>query len=197
MKTKLCVAAVAAVLLAPLAAAPAALAQGYQNDASKAPASNSSTSSGRTDSPAVRSLPGVDPDPWRRDASGNFKHVPDDGALQQRAAPNAVSGSTGGTIIDRDASGSSNRGVAKNGATTGNTTIGGVTASDIASRRGRGQNDLELSQTSVLNQFSAAGYTTVRDFHKEGDRYVAQAQDPSGRWANVQLDPHSGTVTPR
>lgn len=89
------------------------------------------------------------------------------------------------------------------GSTTGSvagkrqTVTGSTTNSEIQDRRGRGQNELELRQTSLLNQFSGAGYISVRDFRKEGDRYVAQAQDQTGRWASVELDPRTGTITPR
>lgn len=106
-------------------------------------------------------------------------------------------GNTGATSADRV----NNRGYS--GSTTGSvsgqgqTVTGSVTQSDIQNRRGRGQNDLELRQTSLLNVFSGAGYIQVRDFRKEGDRYVAQAQDRSGRWASVEMDPRTGTITPR
>lgn len=194
MNTKLCLAMIAASLMT----APVAMAQTYQNDASKAPPSASSTSSGRTDSPAVRSLPGVDPEPWRdenpaRPNAGAGRVAIDDGTThygtvhRDKTHKRAMSGSTGNATMDYD-SGSSNRSSMR-GASTGNP--------DLASRRGRGQNDLELSQTSVLNQFSAAGYTMVRDFRKDGDRYTAQAQDRNGQWSTVELDPRTHTITPR
>jgi len=196
MNTKLCL----AVIAASLAAAPVAMAQQtYENDASRAPVSGSSTSSGRTDSPAVKSLPGVDPEPWRSTNQMRSDNRPMDRSAMNRdgthhdtmhrdkAHKGAMSGSTG-AAMDRDATGSSNRS-AMNRKT--------VNGSDISSRRGRGQNDLELSQTSLLNQFSAAGYTMVRDFRKDGDRYTAQAQDRNGRWTSVELDPRTSTITPR
>ncbi|CAO3421914.1 hypothetical protein [Azospirillum doebereinerae] len=195
MNTKLCL----AVIAASLAAAPVAMAQQtYQNDASKAPVSASSTSSGRTDSPVVKSLPGVDPEPWRDNSQARTTDRTDRSAMNQdgthhdrmhrdKAHKRAMSGSTGATM-DRDATGSSNRSSMRG--TTVNT-------GDISARRGRGQNDLELSQTSLLNQFSAAGYTVVRDFRKDGDRYTAQAQDRNGRWTSVELDPRTSTITPR
>ena len=206
MTTKLVLAAITATL----AVAPMAMAQTYQNDASQAPAASSSSSSGRTDSPAVESLPGVKPDPWH--AENQTGATPDRRATDDATTragmthKRAMSGSTGGAVMGRDASGSSDRRVTGSktwsNTTTGNTTTGGSTmttgrADDLASRRGRGQNDLELSQTSLLNQFSAAGYTVVRDFRKDGDRYTAQAQDANGRWATVALDPRSGTISPR
>ncbi|WP_042689045.1 hypothetical protein [Azospirillum sp. B506] len=85
------------------------------------------------------------------------------------------SGSTGG-----DASG-----------LTGST---GGAASDLAGRRGRGQKTVELQQTTLLNQLSAAGYVSVRDFHKEGDRYVANAMTPQGQWTTVVLDPRNAST---
>lgn len=72
---------------------------------------------------------------------------------------------------------------------------GGAT-SDLAGRRGRGQKPVELQQTTLLNQLSAAGYVSVRDFRKDGDRYVANAMTPQGQWTTVVLDPRNSSTTP-
>ncbi|MFP5514792.1 MAG: hypothetical protein ACLGJC_17120 [Alphaproteobacteria bacterium] len=72
----------------------------------------------------------------------------------------------------------------------------GGTSSDIASRRVPGQKPVELQQTTLLNQLSAAGYVSVRDFRKDGDRYVASAMDRQGQWTTVVLDPHNASTTP-
>lgn len=72
----------------------------------------------------------------------------------------------------------------------------GGTSSDLAGRRGRGQRPVELQQTTLLNQLSAAGYVSVRDFRKEGDRYVASAMTPQGQWTTVVLDPRNSSTTP-
>jgi len=69
-------------------------------------------------------------------------------------------------------------------------------SSDLAGRRGRGQKPIELQQTTLLNQLSAAGYVSVRDFRKEGDRYVANAMTPQGQWTTVVLDPRNSSTTP-
>lgn len=73
--------------------------------------------------------------------------------------------------------------------------VGGAT-SDLAGRRGRGQKPVELQQTTLLNQLSAAGYVSVRDFRKDGDRYVANAMTPQGQWTTVVLDPRNSSTTP-
>ena len=65
---------------------------------------------------------------------------------------------------------------------------------NVQERAGRGQNKTELMQTSLLNYFSAAGFTSVRDFRKQGQNYVAEAQDQNGRWSTVELDPRTGTI---
>ncbi|PWC85876.1 hypothetical protein TSH100_15020 [Azospirillum sp. TSH100] len=71
----------------------------------------------------------------------------------------------------------------------------GGTVSDFGGRRGRGQKPIELQQTTLLNQLSAAGYVSVRDFRKEGDRYVANAMTPQGQWTTVVLDPRNSSTT--
>lgn len=82
------------------------------------------------------------------------------------------------------------------GDVSGTTGSAGGTASDLAGRRGRGQKPIELRQTTLLNQLSAAGYVSVRDFRKEGDRYVANAMTPQGQWTTVVLDPRNSSTTP-
>ncbi len=62
-------------------------------------------------------------------------------------------------------------------------------------RAGRGQTKTELMQTTLLNNFSAAGFTAVRDFRKQGQNYVAEAQDQNGNWSMVELDPRTGTIS--
>ncbi|HYD65055.1 hypothetical protein [Azospirillum sp.] len=70
-----------------------------------------------------------------------------------------------------------------------------VDRSELSDRRGRGQNNMELMQTSLLNSFSAAGFRAVRDFRKDGDRYVATAMDQTGNWVTVQMDPSTGAIS--
>lgn len=70
-----------------------------------------------------------------------------------------------------------------------------VDRSELTDRRGRGQNNMELMQTSLLNSFSAAGFRAVRDFRKDGDRYVATAMDQTGNWVTVQMDPSTGAIS--
>lgn len=94
------------------------------------------------------------------------------------------SGSTGGTPG------------AAMGAATGSAETRHRPDAGIAARRGPGQKPVELQQTTLLNQLSAAGYVTVRDFRKDGDRYVASAMDGQGRWTTVVLDPRDSTTTP-
>lgn len=197
MKTTLCFAALATLL----AATPAALAQTSGSDSSPPLMSGGATpsGSGRPDVPVVNSLPGAVQD-RPQDKASRPNRAMDRRAADQRAMNHekgmhgdvthrgTMSGSTGDAAMNRDATGSSSRSAMRGTS---------VDRGDIATRRGRGQNDLELSQTSLLNQFSAAGYTMVRDFRKDGDRYVAQAQDHDGRWASVELNPRSGTITPR
>ena len=88
----------------------------------------------------------------------------------------AYSGSTGGDV-------------------TGLTGSADGSRSDFAGRRGRGQKPIELQQTTLLNQLSAAGYVSVRDFRKEGDRYVANAMTLQGEWTTVVLDPRNPSTT--
>jgi hypothetical protein len=118
-----------------------------------------------------------------------------------RLSPGTRSGSSGGSM----GSGAGTYGSTASppstrmGASSGMGSTGGVTMqvdrSDLADRRGRGQNNMELMQTSLLNSFSAAGFRAVRDFRKDGDRYVATAMDQSGTWVTVQMDPSTGAIT--
>lgn len=94
----------------------------------------------------------------------------------QNSYSGAYSGSTGGDV-------------------SGLTGSAGGSTSDLAGRRGRGQKAIELQQTTLLNQLSAAGYVSVRDFRKEGDRYVANAMTPQGEWTTVVLDPRNPSTT--
>ncbi|PWC53946.1 hypothetical protein [Azospirillum sp. TSO22-1] len=80
--------------------------------------------------------------------------------------------------------------------TSGTGSGSAVSRDDITSRRGRGQNDLELKQTSLLNEFSAQGYTAVRDFRKNGQNYMANVQDQQGQWMTVEIDPRTRAISP-
>lgn len=141
-----------------------------------------------TESPQVESL----------DRSGN--RVTSDSSTTTRRT------TTGGTVIDNTTSPQGGRVTTQSGqpSTLGSGSTGGTASGtgsmssrdDIATRRGRGQNDLELTQTSLLNEFSAQGYTAVRDFRKNGQNYVANVQDQQGRWMTVELDPRTRAITP-
>ncbi|AWK85606.1 hypothetical protein [Azospirillum thermophilum] len=213
MKTKLMLAAAAA---ATLAAAPAALAQTSGSPSSNMPYERSTSSGLPSTSPQVESLPGFQPDPWSDDRSGGAASTWSSQPRAAQSGSTAGSGMSGTSMSGSSMSGSSMSGSGMSGSTgassdrgyTGSASTGaaagnrrsvtdGVTSSQIQSRRGRGQNDMELKQTSLLNQFSAAGWAAVRDFRKDGDRYVAEAQDRNGRWSTVELDPATGTITPR
>lgn len=195
MNTKLCLAAFAATL----AAAPVAMAQTYQNQTRDYPMSESSSSAGNTQSPAVESLPGFQPDAWHDgDRSGNQSWL---------TRNRGMAGSSGVLGSERGMSGSSypsgrsamdNRDATGGGLTRGRAVGSSVTANSInESRRGPGQKPLELVQTTLLNRLSASGYSMIRDFRKEGDRYVANAMGPQGAWTTVELDPRSGQITQR
>ncbi|CAO3423526.1 hypothetical protein [Azospirillum endophyticum] len=101
--------------------------------------------------------------------------------------PGAYSGSMGGDMSGSTAMGSASMGSAGSS---------GRTASVTAARRGPGQRPVELQQTTLLNQLSAAGYVSVRDFRKEGQRYVASALTRQGEWTTVVLDPRNPTASP-
>ncbi len=190
-----------AVAAAALAAAPVALAQssgtgGYSNDASRSGYERGSPSGLPTTSPQVRSLPGEEPNPWeepgtpssRSQSAPSWGGATSGSTMGSSVGPSGSTGGAAGTMMDH-------RG------TTGGSTMSGDrqvlmnVQPDTQGRTGRGQNRTELMQTSLLNYFSAAGFTAVRDFRKQGQNYVAEAQDPNGRWTTVELDPRSGTIT--
>nr|WP_295836111.1 hypothetical protein [uncultured Azospirillum sp.] len=93
----------------------------------------------------------------------------------------AYSGSTGGDM--------------SRSATMGSAGSSDRTGSSIAARRGPGQKPIELRQTTLLNQLSASGFVAVRDFRKEGERYIANAMTPQGEWTTVILDPRDLSTT--
>ncbi|AWU93907.1 hypothetical protein [Azospirillum ramasamyi] len=78
---------------------------------------------------------------------------------------------------------------------TGKGSSGGA-SSRSATRRGSGQPSIAVRQTMLLNELSAAGFVTVRDFHKVGNDYVANVQDRQGQWMTVVLDPGASTIRP-
>lgn len=197
MKRSLLLAAAAAAMIA----APAYAQMRTDTDAGKAwTTPHRSTASGLPDeSPQVDSLP-----------RGNTTYS---------GTSSTYSRTTGGTVMDNTTSPQGGRVETQSGAptdrgamtrsrtqtygsgSTGNTGMATgsgavVSRQDIQSRRGRGQNELELTQTTLLNEFSAQGYTAVRDFRKNGENYVANVQDQQGRWMTVELDPRTGSITP-
>lgn len=104
-------------------------------------------------------------------------------ALAQTSA-----GSTGGAT-------GANWGASRPAASSGNVLVDLDRIPNFEQRRGPGQTPRALMQTSLLNNFSAYGFTAVRDFRKVGDNYMADAQAPDGRWITVALDPDSGTIS--
>lgn len=203
-----------AVLAATLAAAPAAMAQTYQNNAPQVPYERSSPSGLPTTSPQVESLPGERADPW----SDRTQNQTPDGRMPDRvtsgspestvgAGTAGTYGSTGtyGAPGTYGSTGNMNNTMPNSGAmgTTGSGTgtmqgnrqvIMNVDP-NTAQRAERGQNRKELMQTSLLNYFSAAGFTSVRDFRKQGENYVAEAQSANGTWSTVLLDTNTGTIS--
>ncbi|HYG91304.1 MAG TPA: hypothetical protein VD978_34180 [Azospirillum sp.] len=174
MKRTLLLAAAAAALVAAPAYAQT------RTDAGKSPdiPHRSSASGLPTESPQVDTLPAPG-SPAYSGTTSPQSGMPYDRGSMTRSQPQPVtpgSGSTGNV-----------------GAATGSGAL--VSQDDIASRRGRGQKDLELTQTSLLNEFSAKGFTAVRDFRRSGQNYLATVQDQQGRWMNVELDPKTRSIT--
>lgn len=64
----------------------------------------------------------------------------------------------------------------------------------VQERMGRNQRALELVQTTLLNRLASAGVTEMRDFQKQGERYVAEIRTQDGQWRTVQVDPFSGEI---
>ncbi|WP_175426392.1 hypothetical protein [Azospirillum brasilense] len=203
-----------AVLAATLAAAPAAMAQTYQNNAPQVPYERSSPSGLPTTSPQVESLPNERAEPWNDQTRNRMP----DGRMPDRvtsgSAESTVGAGTAGTYGSTGtygapgtygSTGNMNNSMPNSGAmgTTGSATgtmqgnrqvIMNVDP-NTARRAERGQNRKELMQTSLLNYFSAAGFTSVRDFRKQGENYVAEAQSANGTWSTVLLDANTGTIS--
>ncbi|HYE51985.1 MAG TPA: hypothetical protein VEB20_20490 [Azospirillaceae bacterium] len=68
---------------------------------------------------------------------------------------------------------------------------------DLGERKGPAQRELALMQTTLLNRFSQLGFSDVREFRREGESYVAEAQTAEGQWVTVVMDPASGTIVAR
>jgi len=195
-----------AVVAATLAAAPMALAQTgqpYNNDASRAGYERSSPSGLPTTSPQVRSLPDAEPDPWTDRPAGNRSwndRATSGSTMDNTTSPrtgrvttqSGTAGSTTGNTMDR--SGTMGSTGTMQGGGQGNRQVLMNVDPNVQQRADRGQNRTELMQTSLLNYFSAAGFTAVRDFRKQGNNYVAEAQDQNGRWMTVEMDPATGTI---
>ncbi|MFC5359772.1 hypothetical protein [Azospirillum himalayense] len=207
-----------AVLAATLAAAPAAMAQTYPNNEPQVPYERSSPSGLPTNSPQVESLPGERTDPWSNQTQNRMP----DGRMPDRvtsgSAESTVGAGTAGTYGSTGtygapgtygSTGTMNNSMPNSGAmgTTGSATgtmpntmqgnrqvIMNVDP-NTAQRAERGQNRKELMQTSLLNYLSAAGFTSVRDFRKQGENYVAEAQSANGTWSTVLLDTNTGTIS--
>ena len=56
------------------------------------------------------------------------------------------------------------------------------------------QTKREMTATALLNRFSQLGFAGVREFRRDGDHYVAEAQTMDGKWVNVTIDPTNGDV---
>lgn len=108
--------------------------------------------------------------------------------------PQGTYGSTGAMDQGAMGSGSSMDGTAAMPSTSSRVMIDVRNDASIRERRGRGQTMTELTQTSLLNSFSSAGFMGVRNFHKDGGRYLAEAQQRDGSWTMVELDAATGTI---
>lgn len=60
--------------------------------------------------------------------------------------------------------------------------------------RAPNQTEAEMTATALLNRFSQLGFAGVREFRRDGDHYVAQAQTMDGTWVKVTIDPGDGNV---
>jgi len=202
-----------AVLAATLVAAPAAMAQTYPNNAPQVPYERSSPSGLPTTSPQVESLPGERAEPWSNQTQNRMPdgRMPDrvtSGSAESTVGTGAAGtyGSTGtygtpgtygstGTMNSMPNSGAMGTTGSATGSMQGNRQVIMNVDPNTAQRAERGQNRKELMQTSLLNYFSAAGFTSVRDFRKQGENYVAEAQSANGTWSTVLLDAKTGTIS--
>jgi len=154
----------------------------------------SGPSAAPTDSPQHQSLTGRQAAGSSAAQSGHMGSTRSSGISDNQAG--STYGSQSGTYDNRGTVPGSRAGMSgSTGAGTGMSGSASTGDHNFAGRRGRGQNEKELVQTSLLNEFSGMGFTAVRDFQKRGDNYVATVQDQSGRWMNVELDPRTGQIT--
>ncbi len=198
-----------AVLAAAVAGAPAVMAQSYGNNAPPVPYERSSPSGLPTTSPQVESLPGQQINPWEERTQNR---MPDRATSGSSGASGAAGtyGSTGtygapGTYGSTGSTGTMNNSMPNSGTmgTTGSAT-GSMQGNrqvimqvdpSMLPRNVPGNSRTALMQTALLNYFSAAGFTAVRDFRKQGENYVAEAQSANGTWSTVLLDANTGTIS--
>ena len=74
------------------------------------------------------------------------------------------------------------------GTTSGTTMAPAVTNDRIEARRGPEQREMELVQTSLLNQFGHLGFSELRSIRREGADYVAEVTTNTGQPATVVID---------
>ena len=56
---------------------------------------------------------------------------------------------------------------------------------------------LAQEQTALLNELGGMGYARIVDLRKVGDGYVARVETTEGTSVIVDLDPHTGKLSPR
>lgn len=158
--------------------APAAFAQGVGSPA-MAPQS------------AIRTPPSQHPDLSPQDGGGFNR------GINPQASEPAAGDQNPGDMPARDAA--ANDAMAQpampQSGSTGPATSGVLTHVDAGTiAKAPGQSVREMTATALLNRFSQLGFAGVREFRRDGDHYVAQAQTTDGRWVNVTVDPVNGDV---
>ena len=186
-----------AVLAATLAGAPAAMAQSYQNNAPQIPYERSSPSGLPTTSPQVESLPGEQPNPWDTPTRNQMPDRATSGSTGAYGTPGTYGStrSTGSMSNSMPSSGAMGSTGSAAGTMQGNRQVIMQVDPSMLPRNVPGNSRTSLMQTALLNYFSAAGFTSVRDFRRDGKNYLAEAQSPDGTWNTVLLDANNGTIS--
>jgi len=73
--------------------------------------------------------------------------------------------------------------------------VAGIAFSAIVIAAARDPNAREVNADQVMSRIEAAGYTDVRNIHREGNHFDAKATDRAGKEVSLDIDAQTGAIT--